>query len=1436
MINQEKPKNPTITFKYHVLEVIKSDNALSSAFAGEIIKDNPNLRKLEEIIAEAEKRDATNAKRKIAHTIENQVQSSQEVLREVAVQNTVDAYADLIGFLAKRDEPVNYPLKIKLKAVQRVPQQTDGTQQQINASNQQHGAYQRYDISIRDYAIGMNLYDVLYKLLSIGDTQKKEKQYYLGGHGRGFKPSISFCDKVIIDSFGRRTIVRKIRNNETCAAQTNTTSTNLTSTNPTQTNSIQTNPTQTNVIQTNSIPINTTSTPLNNTTSANNGNGTIYLIEIGEESDVRDGTRITLENITLTETPLNAVKKFAQNLSSEFDFRVNNVRVNRGLKQSKLGKIWFKQTHDVNGRNIEEKLVGCSKDIEGEEVQHGPMTMYTTPSKVGFVKRILKIPTGYLFSRSRNQLPKEIEDIVNDSKQKTYRKFYDYLMDNIHKIGSHEFRFMDSFSTQFFNWDKLLGKVYKHTRNSIIIFSVLAGISFMGVEVIGPALNKVIPSGLEYIYDNILLPTDKFINEDIAKYISNKLYRSGKETGSLTSEASADSESDNTEYDTNEINLPKEFVPEVNKKLFVTRVHCKGTKCNKRTEQEAKADERFIIGRYSPSDKDVFFKFLSYNVLNNDGSWRNGGVKTCVNLLANAVPNKKKDTISVALNLNVAAKTILPAPIGYFTGNTTYYSKEKSLVYKPENATVGFNSCLTEPSDYDTIYVQAFADRTGKVEFGVTHFYLLDSRLEKIMGETWKKRRESTIWSEIKHFFDVPFKIKYPKAVEKELRKVDKDINKWRIKTYDELAQRVTKILRDYFIYNTSPENARRFYGVDNFVNGALDLQGVDCDTANAPLCAVLRARYDIPTRLDIGIEGKSGVLDKRNFHNVCEAYIPNRGWTEYDATPTKISKETVIEYESSQSDNRHAKEDREQQRRQKTTITLIANNPEAEKMGRKQEIEKGDDDEERKYDYTMGRKQEAKTGDDDKRKKYDDTVRKDNYEKRSNFNGNETEISKEDRKDDNETKASEEDRINYNTILKPVAYSVLAVCSLGLAALGIGWYRSRIKEKRLWDEPIVDVYVKEDNKSDNATDGNGSITETKPNITETKSNMTDIKPIRKDKISLNQGIEYLIDEMLHYDKRVVEHGIDELKQKQGLEEGQKAVDNAVNSVGEGGVHKETEQPPQKEYTKEYPDGFYVLDYGFYTVILDALLRKNKLLVPYENLKKEEAKEESESQESDSQKLDEDTKANEPAGTMPSTLEQEAGKIETQDKTKTQDKLEEQEGKKPAVKIPNLKIPAFNIEGEGDIGGILSDISISKRALKGKRAGSQSNVVDDVQYSQQIEAVQDIVDRICSANNYSSLNVNGDYEFNNNRKILALREAWMPFRKLNPFAKTYTICVNISNQRVQRDVLQLRADAAFIDSLIYTIMLANEVSLNRFNELKKAYLNKVYLHKTDLHI
>ena len=1023
--------------------------------------------------------------------------------------------------------------------------------------------------------------------------------------------------------------------------------------------------------------------------------------------------------------------------------------------------------------SIEEKITACANSVEGEAIQQGPMTMLTKPAEIGFVRRVLKIPTGYLFSRSRNQLPKEIDDVVNDKKQTPYKKFYDFLIDNFHKIGSHEFRFLDSFGEKYDKWDEMIHKAYKIARNSLIIFSAItATTAFFG---------EAVPLAGKYLDNHVILPAIKFIHEhEGISLIGYRLDERGKETGRLTSNVSADLENDNTEYNTNEINLPREFVPEVNKKLFVTRVHCKGTKCEERTEQEAKPDERFIIGRYSPSDRDIFFKFFSYNTLNSDGSWHNGGVKTCVNLLAYRAPNK--GNIRIALNLNVAVKTILPAPIGYFTGSQTVYSKENALVYKPKDASVGLNSCLTEPGDYDTTYIQAFSDRTGKVEFGVTPFYMLDSRLEKIMGEKWKKRRESTSWSEVRHFFEVPFKIKYPKAVEKGLKKIDQDVNKGRVKTYDELAQRVTHVLENYFVYNTSPENARRFYGVDNFVNGALDLQGVDCDTANAPLCAVLRARYDIPTRLDIGIQGRDGVLDKRNFHSVCEAYIPNRGWTEYDATPSKISSEAKITIKNGKvvSDGSSAQE---YQQRRKNNINVIYNDAGAEKRRRKELAERQGNETDRRGEESNGRI-ERERGDESK-------GRETNVDNGTNDTTKEN-ITKETDTDNKETDVD---------IGRTIAYSLLGVGGIGLIMYGVHWYRRRREKKKLWEEPIVDVYIKED--------GN----------------------VKEGKISLNKGIEYIVEEKLHYYQKVVDVGIAELMQGYAAQRNtskhisdEQSQNPEAKEYSKDSQKENPEEKGQKESPKDYPDGFYVLDYGFYTTILDALIKKGKLIEPP---KKAEDDDEIDNEEAEgyikktgSEQVNDEVAEGEIAGSK----DVKNGVAKNEIGTQAQ--------KKQRRRRPRFSGLSLDLSGDGEISGILADISLSEKALGTK----QPNEVIG-RYHEQIETILDIVGGICKANNYSAISVSGEYEFNNKRKTLAIERSQGSLRQFASRRFTRpTIYVNLNSQKLQQPAAQLRTDGQFIDNLIYTVMLANEISLSRFNELKKTYLNRAYLNKTDLHI
>lgn len=1279
--HKENPEQPQqlLEFEYYILEVIKSDASLSSVFSSEIIKENPDMKKLEEIVSivsEAKRNDAIAAKRKVLHTIENQVQSAQEVLREVGVQNTCDAYADLVVLLTKRNEPVTYPLRIELDFVQRLPDQT----------SLHHQSPQHYDVTIRDYAIGMNLFDVLYKLLAIGDTQKKEKQYYVGGHGRGFKPSISFCDSVIIDSFGRRTRIRK---------EVSRTGMNDKETSRTGEKEINSNGT----------------------------NGTNYIIQIGETSDVKEGTRITLEHLVLAETPLNAVKRFAGNLTEEFDFRVNGVKINKGIGKNKVGSVVYAQTHSISGdRNgnrsgdktrelcIEERLMACSQDVEGEEVQQGPMTLFTKPAEMSFLRRVLKMPTGYLFSRSRNKLPDEVEKIIHDEKQKPYKKFYEFLMDNLGRIGAHEFRFLDYFTRTFDEWDEILAKAYKYSRNALIVFATLA-ISTLILTYAKPyllKLNQTMNKALnEFVYGN-----SNYDDDD-----------SDRATRSVITRES---------YDTNKLNLPQTFLPQVNKMLFVTGMTCKDSQCREKSqEQQAKQTaEEFVFSRYIPENKDIFFKLFSYNTLRTDGSWTNTDVDGCITSKATWV--NIQDTVSVvsvALKLNISDETILPLPVGYFTTPELMYGC----------ASLFDNQCMTDGGDYDTVFIKGCQGRMHEpIQFHARPVNLTADSIEYVLNTKLKSKKKGSLFvrhnEKVKHFFEVPFKIAYPFEVEKKLRMIDRDLKKRRIKYYETLAEKVTEVFRDYFIYNTSPENARRFFKVDNYVNGALELQGVDCDTANNPLAATLRQRYNLPTRLAVGIQGVQGVLDKRNGHAVTEVYIPGKGWSEYDATPSRISEEAVIskldirrEYGSEEYNLKNASG---KSGSQKTKTNIVNNDAEKEKEWRKKQAEE----------------------------KGDENNLKGKINKRDVVASKVERADKETKKD-KEQKEEDGTSIETKNILNTIAYTLLIGSGLWFIAAGINWLRSRRNEKRIWDEPIVDVYVKDNQYNADKKDGTNNT-----EMDNAGKTAQVLDGIRVDKISLNQGIEYLLDERLYYDQNVVENGIDELK------------------------------------NDDKEEGFYVKDYGFYVVILESASKRKRVISP--SKAKDEAdniNEKSDTEEDDSNE--------EP-------VEQEQEK--TEQENVYQNEAQKAEQQKSPKKIRRKKATSAFFDLDGDIGGILADISLSEKALRGKHIDSEKYVEF---YQTQFDTLQDIARDICEANEYRTPTLNGEHQFVRNKKLFALRKKiW-----------SKTIYINLDNERLHQDESSLRTNAGVLDSLIYTIMLANNVSLERFNTIKKAYLNRAYI-------
>ncbi|MBU4501908.1 MAG: transglutaminase domain-containing protein [Nanoarchaeota archaeon] len=530
----------TLEFKYHILELIQSDSKLSKEFGEQLSKKELDFEELERILGKTKDMDPTIAKRKIKHAIENQLPSAKELLREVAVQNTIDAYFDFENFLTKRGEKVQYPLKVDITAKEK--------------------GDNRYDIEIQDYATGMILYDALYKFFAVGDTSKQDNKYHVGGHGRGAKPSIYYANKLTVESFGMKT------------------------------------------------------------EAINKGNSE-YTIKLGNKSDIHEGTKITLDDILIKENPMLALKEFAGKIGSQFDFRFNGVKINQKDETRDIGKLRIEEERKITGTDFEltDRLQACSDDVEGIELKQSVMTIFEKPSDLENTKRTVELPTGFLLARSRNEIPKPAQDTLENKNLKFYKKFFNYLSNNIYRIGAYEFKFMDKFANRSGKLTDFASGSYKLAKKSLIAF--LVGVTlFIGVENgAKPLFNEVhyMLKSNHYFSANRWLPAVHRPVADIMEFIRDVMGGS------------------------------RHF-----NKLF---------------------KNPFIQYQYVDKSNGVppgiFFKLNSYNHILKDGSWTNVNDND-LDLILNESKEEKmaswKEEIAVKLNLDAYKKeTVLPLPIGH---------------------------------------------------------------------------------------------------------------------------------------------------------------------------------------------------------------------------------------------------------------------------------------------------------------------------------------------------------------------------------------------------------------------------------------------------------------------------------------------------------------------------------------------------------------------------------------------------------------------------------------------------------------------------------------------------------------------------------------------------------------------------------------------------
>ncbi|MBM3199739.1 transglutaminase domain-containing protein [Candidatus Woesearchaeota archaeon] len=731
----------TLRFDYYKLELIKSDLELDKKLGEELTKETLDLDEISKVLQLTEKMDKTIAVRKVKHAVENQLASAKEVIREIAVQNTVDAYFDLESFLTKRNEKVHYPLR-------------------VDVTTKKKGE-NTYDLEIRDYATGMTQQDVLYKYFAIGDTSKQDKNYHVGGHGRGAKAGLNHCKQMTVESFGKKTC-------------------------------------------------------------AKNSDGE-YSIEIGESSDVREGTKITLENLVIKEEPLLALKEFAGRISSQFDFRFNGIKVNQKDDSNELGKLPLEETKKIREtqQDLSDLLQASSKQAQGLELKQSVMTIFEKPLDIDYLKRVITLPAGYLLSRSRNEIPKPVQDVLEDRNEKSYKKFFTYLYDNLTKIGAYEFRFMDSFSKRTDTLSKIVIDTYKAAKKTAIAF-MIGSLLFFSVE-------NIVKPGIDLA----------------AYYMSKENYFSTKVLS--------------------KVHRPVADVHEIISSLFgqsrlFSKIKKRPIGCYSFEHRTGNSTERSYR-------KDIFFKLTSYNRILPDGSWTNIDDSE---LMRPRHLYEEKAVTEVFVNLNLDCykkESILPMPIGYRFGMAL-----TSFEAFPANFPM-------DKLPRDTYLAGTIKKPEGKypVQYVVIKAPELIDQFEKQDPEMIKK------------FTQLPFKIVYPEDLEAKLKRLD-EIQISQAKK----VKLVASIIKEYLTYNTSKENNIKYMKMDNVVNDPLKSKQVDCDVANGILASILRERYNIPTKLAVGIQGVDGELNLKYGHGVCEAYIRGQGWVELDATPGILSEDML--------------------------------------------------------------------------------------------------------------------------------------------------------------------------------------------------------------------------------------------------------------------------------------------------------------------------------------------------------------------------------------------------------------------------------------------------------------------------------------------------------------------------------------------------------------
>ncbi len=375
-----------IEFEYALLEAVRCDPKLVEAFSREIAVGNLDLDRIGWILKRAGQRaNLENIRKRIDHIVRHQLLDGERVLREIGCQNVTDAYDDLTTHLLESGGHIEYPLRIEVSWEQNGPN--------------------LFDVSIRDWALGMILHDVLFKLLSIGDTTKMGKENQYGGHGIGFKPALEYSHEVTIESHGGLT--RAWKDGEYSNRPSSPASPNR------------------------------------------------YTLRIGEKSDIFEGTKITLKGLVLNSAnPTDFFSKVGTyQTEGKYLLTVNGEPVS-GNSETKGGRIKTyrtKEEYDYEDRKIsvDVSLRAVDRSSAEEVFLQGGWVGFKRPSRDGMTQSTFALPSNVLLPRTRENIPGDLEESITGKMDGIKTGFYYYLKENISSVNAYEWRFLKRYRPSF---------------------------------------------------------------------------------------------------------------------------------------------------------------------------------------------------------------------------------------------------------------------------------------------------------------------------------------------------------------------------------------------------------------------------------------------------------------------------------------------------------------------------------------------------------------------------------------------------------------------------------------------------------------------------------------------------------------------------------------------------------------------------------------------------------------------------------------------------------------------------------------------------------------------------------------------------------------------------------------------------------------------------